>query len=402
MPEYFGPLAPVGFDNPHETSSLLAYRLPAWGYRAWSLEADLKVGGEAVDGEKNIQNKILSALDFHRESEEWSGSLALDFSGSYSRTWEGDWSRSRFSLAGNFEAEGRNFVWRDVGLIGGLSYREFREESRTFDYPSRLESGNQGLNPVVGVSLGRIRNVVPLLRAKRMSQRLVALGRLPLQDHQLQWLAGVFATHSSYLAVYDREDRTFWGTVLADVAGTEPLKAYEVLFLREVLSEFLGNRSEGWEIQARYVNSEFGFSTDLVKHDRAVILRYAHNLDLNRYLEVEGYGFSSSYDNNQYRSARLELGFMWILANRLHWLSDFSAQVSDDWMTSAVGDESIRVSRRLRLSSSLDYFLEDQLKLTPRVYAGWSGVSPDTPIRDGSQSWGVGLEVTWYFDRVLY
>mgnify|MGYP000337876300 CR=1 FL=1 len=96
------------------------------------------------------------------------------------------------------------------------SYVESIRENTVDGETTETGSYNRGnsLYVTVGVGLGRARNVAPLIRAQRLSERLKAIGRAPLSPAEIQEVARVLATEHGYRAVYERPDRSFWQDVL--------------------------------------------------------------------------------------------------------------------------------------------------------------------------------------------
>ncbi|MFH1842241.1 MAG: hypothetical protein ABIF77_03470, partial [bacterium] len=62
---------PIGFSNPDDLESLLAYRLPTWGYRIWDLGFDLGGGGEDDDRQSaRFGLGLDSSYELYGESED--------------------------------------------------------------------------------------------------------------------------------------------------------------------------------------------------------------------------------------------------------------------------------------------------------------------------------------------
>ena len=187
----------LGFAQPDSVGNLRDYRLPTWGYLRWDIDGTLagngRQGGESEDNQVRMQ--LGTSLLRYRETEDMTAEVRARGSGGL--TWserffnpEGidqqfaNWNRqlsARYDLhgtlrryvAGNLAvvaAAGHDLVYQD------RSERNDAERERSY---ARAVGGSAEL----GASLGRIRDVTPLLRAERLAERLVALGgpvrRLP-------------------------------------------------------------------------------------------------------------------------------------------------------------------------------------------------------------------------------
>jgi len=206
----------VGFADPGDTRALLDYRLPTWSYRIWSLSGGLNGGGNdySTEERKSIRNQF-SSQDRH---------LAARVSGDYRRQHDGNEThvRSDHELNGLVKAQGmiRRYL-RPDGFYGGLmveahqSYQELIQEEA---WPEDDEVPDQYFRRTHGliqgdIGVGRLRDVTPIIRAQRLSERLVALGRSRLTRGQILRVADVLATEQGYRKVFDRPERNFWSDV---------------------------------------------------------------------------------------------------------------------------------------------------------------------------------------------
>jgi len=141
-----------------------------------------------------------------------------------------------------------------LGLLGngGQYYEESIIEVSDADEIRNFRRNHHfGIGPSVG--WGRARDVTPLIRAQRLSERLIALDRPPLTSDQVQQIARVLATEQGYRTVFDRPERSFWRDVLEPMLDQEnPLSPYEIFYLRDVLAEDIGPRREGVELRGSY------------------------------------------------------------------------------------------------------------------------------------------------------
>jgi hypothetical protein len=224
----------VGFAEPQDISTLLDYRLPDWSYRAWDVSFDLN--GRASEGRDGgspmVSNQFASGLDtgyFQAwESEVRDLSLNAGIDGHCSRSHDGrfDQELSGHYLDGALHGSvdwvrylgGGPFSF-NAGGSGSRSYAETARFSRqgglTDDYDQYAR--RSGLRVETGLGWGRVRNVVPLVRAQRLSERLVALRRPALTPLQVQRVAQVLAQEYGYRSAFDRPDRLIFARPVREI-----------------------------------------------------------------------------------------------------------------------------------------------------------------------------------------
>ena len=425
----------IGFENPNDTTNILEYRLPDWGYRTWDLGFDLNgFGGETYHGDvsKSDSNRMTTGLNsrFHlfRESDPRTYNLFVDADGTYNKSsastnsreqsghrlngnlWlGGDWTRyfgdGPFSLsaAGNTRQTYTENIQEMVSNVDSDEIRQYRREN---SYLAR-----------VGAGVGRVRDVTPLIRAQRLSERLTSLGRVRLDPAQVQEVALALATEHGYRAVFDRPDRSFWRDVLEPMLNPDqPLTTYEVFYLRDVMEEDIGPRGEGFEIRGSYFyrnNQTEKTDNDLryINRGPALDLMWVRNLTFDHQLTLAaGVDYSSESRHNgqgDFVTGVVDLSHLWTIADRYRW--DTSLLFDGEYHElSALGER--RIDRELvtRLQSAFTIFLENSLSLNLRVRGSNIQEYMDTVFQGYDErysrrwSWSYGIGFQYYLDRFLY
>nr|MEE4269296.1 hypothetical protein [Candidatus Krumholzibacteria bacterium] len=415
----------IGFEDPGDLGPLLDYRLPTWSYRTWDADFSLNGGGydARIAGEKSIYNNFNTGLGsefmHYRQSEICTRTLRAQVDGDYARSHSGqsDNESSRHTLTGryNFALDAKRYLGTRpfgviVGLDQGLSYDEqiasSRYESNTEETERYSRRNSHGFK--VGAVWGRARNVVPLIRAQRLSERLAAMGYRRLTAAETQQVAEVFAAEFGYRRVFDRYSRHFWEDVLEPLLG-EKLDPYEIFYLADVLNEDVGTRDQGTEVTATWQYSgtnQFRTSATEEDHrrnrDAVLIARWFRNLSLNHQVTAScgaRYSFyNANYQGEEYASLQAALSHLWNVADRHIWTNSLSYD----------GDSRIHGEARekvVRLSSSWTMSIEDQLSLRTDLGTtySWYRTQSDDPvpadnIRTG-WNWYFGVGVVYHLDR---
>ncbi len=425
----------IGFENPEDTTNILEYRLPDWGYRTWDLGFDLSGnGGDAYRGDINstaynrFRTGLNSRFNLYRESESRTYKLFVDGTGNYDKAHQSGYSQEssghqlngRFLLGGNwtrFLGDGP-FSLRAVGNTF-QTYSESIQEKRIDQTIEEIRQFQRTNNyyASLGAGVGRIRDVTPLIRAQRLSERLTALGREQLAPGQVREIARVLATEQGYRAVFDRPDRSFWRDVLEPMLDPDqPLSPYEVFYLRDIMEEDVGPRGEGFEIRASVfysdhrqgVTSEYNRS---IARGSALDLRWVRNLTFDHQLTLSAdadYSRASrSVSSSDYVTGGIDFAHLWTIADRYRW--DTSLGLNGAYEELASDDER-RIQRNLEtaLQSVFTIFIENNLSLNLRVrgsnsqeysdyvYLGYN----ERYYRRWNWSYGIGLE--YFLDRFLY
>jgi len=425
----------IGFENPGDTTNILEYRLPDWGYRTWDLGFALSgagADGYFGDSNYNISNRfstqLSSGLVLYRESESRTRSLFADVGGGYGRYHNGNATSetSGHNLDGDLGARGR---WQEFLGEGPVSI--LASGGANWNYQESIQE-SQGLGQVdeirrftrrhvyslsLGAGLGRVRDVTPLIRSQRLSERLEALGRTALTPYQIQQVARVLAQEQGYRSVFDRPNRSFWRDVLEPMLDQDnPLSPYEIFYLADVMNEDVGPRRQGTELQGRFIYNEYGSDDFLGKWGQifrgpAVIFLWTRNLNLDNQLSLGASARYASVGGQDYKgeevSGGMDLAHLWTIADRYRLdtslnVAGYYNERNDD------ADRMINRSIQTTIHSMFRIFLEDSMALSASVFGSnrqserdrVAFVDTDQYSRTWNWSYGIGIE--YYLDRILY
>jgi hypothetical protein len=393
----------LGFADPGNIQPLLDYRLPDWGYRNWELGGSLGAGGDDVDpfDRELFLSPQLNYMRYH-ESEGSIWQITGDLSGRFNRA-ESPTGMVQRATDGNIRMSGRTdryfrspwFYSLDAGI--SASYDEYRlDESNQV---RRRYSHSLG----VGLGHGRLRDVMPLLRAQRISERLRALGRDPLPASEVERLADLIAQEGGYRIVFDRADRHFWGSVFEILEAGRPFTAYEVLYLTDVMLEDIGQRYEGrrialftsWDRESSYYN--------MARESASLEYSWYHNHSLNHQLGLVLRGFWSWTQNPQWDERHGSLAFtlqhLWVVADRILWSNSVGSSL---WYDERVAGPRPRRYLEAYLTSRLIFYVEDRWSIRPELST--SEILYDRGDHDwlGSWSWRLGVTVSYRFGAGLF
>jgi hypothetical protein len=388
----------VGFAEPSDLESLLAYRLPDWGWRRISAWGLVESGGNSAptdlgdfNGAKDLfyQADLNLGLRWVRESESVRRSLAVTGQGRWFRssqhsTWFDDSERllhGRVDIDGSWD----RYLTTDgffvaTRLLVASSYTDY-EGWDSFYYVPGI-NGGYGHVAEAGGGWGRVRDVRPLLRAQRLAERLTALGRPRPRRAQVLAAAEIIARRGGYGAIYDRPDRRFWQDVLGALTGEGELELAEILFLEDVLAEDLGDdRAQGFEVRAGGAWTQDGTGDE----GRATLGAWARvtasrNLSLDHQLSGSVEARLDDPEDGTARYLEAGLRHQWVVADRLVLLSSLS------YRSYRLTDDHIRsTNRRAEIGTVLRFRLEDRLRFVPGLAAWWM---------EGENE--VGQSCSWY------
>lgn len=425
----------LGFADPKDTTNLLEYRLPDWGYRTWDLEFDLYGGGRdrySGDRDQNLDNYFNTGLksDFnlYRESELRTTNVYADILGTFARSQFASSTDARYTrqMEGTFSGGGILNEYLGGGPFSldargyfRLNYSESHHEDnygqgpQEYQYFGRSKSYRVGL----GAGWGRVRDVTPLIRAQRLSERLTALGRSSLSPTQVQKIARVLATEQGYRFVFDRPGKSFWRDVLEPMLDpNHPLSPYEIFYLRDVMDENVGTRGQGTKLGVFYEYWDTRRSSG--NWDYRGISRWPYlnflwvtNPTLNHQWTLQAgvsyYQSSGGDRRNENVKGQLNLTYLWTIADRYRWdiNLDFTSYYNDDYES---GSQAIRRSLDSRLGSTFLVFMENSLALrlsasvTNLQESNGESIWIEDPGYNRIWRWSYGIGFEYYLDRVLY
>lgn len=418
----------VGFEDPADLTALTTYRLPDWGYRTWDLGFDLSGRGydghgahPQVSGGVHLGLNSAWVVDHQGEDRTWRLDLNGDLDYSRSRYGNAETSSSYrfFSGEGGIQAD-----WRAYPGKGDLSYglegryeRDYSEwkgdRSLVLDPPVTdiQRTGDGRVAATLGI--GRLRDITPLIRAARLSERLEALGRPGLAPDRIRLVAEALARESGYRMVFDRQDRQLWRDVLEPaLEGQEPLDPYEIMYLSEILAEDLGFRREGWQVLVgaffQETRRSLGDATSSnVFKGPYLRMAWSRNLSLHHQLRLDAildHGLArGAYFDQDRTSGRIAAEHLWNVSDRYLLTSDVA--LNGIYLESE-GPLSDLVITRLAystLSSDLRVRLEDSLAMTARVRGSYQvDRGGDPRSYSHAWSWDYVLAFDYVLDRFLY
>ena len=425
----------IGFENPGDITNILEYRLPDWGYRTWDLGFALSGAGSDSyfgDSNYNINNRfnthLTTGLVLYRESEARTKSLFADVGGEYGQFHNGNPSSeiSGHYLGGNLGASGKWQEFLGEGPVSvlasggaGWDYKESVQESQGLGEVDEIRrfTRNHVYSLSLGAGLGRVRDVTPLIRAQRLSERLEALGRAVLTPYQIQQVARVLAQEQGYRSVFDRPNRSFWRDVLEPMLDQDnPLSPYEIFYLADVMNEDVGPRRQGTELQGRFIYHEYGSDDFLGNHGQifrgpGVFFLWTRNLNLDNQLSLGASVRYATVGGQDYKgeqvSGGMDLAHLWTIADRYR--LDTSLNVAG-YYNERNDDTERMINRSIQttIHSIFRIFLEDSMALSASVLGSnrqgdrdrIAFVDTDQYSRTWQWSYGIGLE--YYLDRILY
>lgn len=421
LPHWAGAQTSIGYSDPADVSTLLDYRLPDWSYRTW--DADFRFSGNGNDsrraGAEHFGNSSMLLLGsnyfqaWENEQNQWS--ITADVDGRYSRSHAGspDRESQNHDLIGDFDWAGDLKHYLGAGPFSirlnassGRSYVERVRSNRVGDIWTDFNTYDRQYRnqAIAGLGWGRVRNVEPMLRAQRLSERLVALGRPPLKTAQLHEVAAAWSQLPGYLDVYDRYGRHFWDDVLTPMIDlANPLSAYEVLYLMDSMRENLGTRRQGVEVATEVVYTEqsrdgsIGDHSTRTRMPRLSVSAY-RNLSLSQQIHLTArYAYvwaNSNERTNDRGSADVTLAHLWNLTDR------YLLETALDYRGSSEIQQNVD-QQRASLGTNFHIFLEDQLSLYVNANAtyNWDKWGDRENL---AWNWSYGVGLLYHLDRAIF
>ena len=415
----------VGFADPENIESVLDYRLPSWGYTETSLRFDLRGDGSDAWGRyerETVTGRIMLSPTFRRyhESEENLTFLDLDLDADWSllKTDENGAGREiervdvGFGLAAKWDRYFRPERFLITGCDADLSYMEEQDHRYSEKYDQKLTGviKNYKASAGIGIGIGRVRDVTPLIRALRFNERFKVLGKAGgLCRDDIQSIAGVLATRAGYNAVHDRPGKYFWQDVLDRIADADSLTPFEMYYLAEVLQEDVGTRLQGWDLSFGLTYAEKGGTYYASETWLAgfVAGRLYKNLTLDTQLGIAVYGhygpeIGSHPEKDSEGEVQLTASYLWLIADRLSWEPGVTADVG----FGKVKDESQQTGEWISdqeyvISAPLKYFIEDRIVLSTGASYTIRRLD-DMRGSHRSNQWYLQCGVLYHFDRHLH
>lgn len=398
---------PVGFSDPARTQPIGAYRLPDWHYSTLTIDGGFS-GNRGVssnesgsdpsfttdDTSTDIRLNVMPGYEGFWESEHRVVSLAVDPSLNLRRrsddnevrtggevlTGEQTFSRLRFDVRNQFTYDryvSENVFLRVQESVDFGYQRDSEEERRSDEPPSGAidvtrTTFSYDVRTQVGVGVGRVRDVTPVVQALRVDERLRAVGDDGLSDEEVQVAAQQLAQRFGYTSVYDRPNKYFWGRFFDRLGRRAGLSSLETFYVAEVLREPLGRRRQGADL---VVSPTLDVFNGVGSEDRAalggaaVTARWFENLNLRNQLSARfgsrlQYGLGDAAPNREWRVSASG-AWLWVLADRVQFNAGLSALIEGmrDERNVSFGSEETRRRQEYAVESGLTVFIENSLTL---------------------------------------
>lgn len=415
----------IGFAEPDSTQPVREYRLPDWHWSRWTLNGGGDAGWASSDRGSTEQSGFSTQLSVRPryegfwESEERNASLefepnvSIDRSGSSTESNVGPGAESdrlnyELSLDGSGALReyvgGRSFLLAEAG--GEVSYRRVHQESQPSGDTQTEIVSRQNVDVRLGVGVGRVRVVTPVIRALRVRERLRAVeSDVQLSDDRVQVAARQLARRPGYEAVYDRPDKTFWRDFFEEAGGTNR-SPFETFYVADVLREPVGVRREGAELQVGPLAS---YHRRLVRQEENGLLqernfqsssriggfvrgRWYQNVTLHHQL---GADLNASYVKEDGLTTAVEGQWLWVLADRVR--LDTRLQNS----LYSPSDSRTGITNQHALSSDLLIFVENSLSFSAGATLRYVRSGNDMGPAASDLSTAIQFRINYVLSRAL-
>lgn len=451
----------TGFTNPDDFQYLLDYRLPDWGYTNFSIRTgsigtngryswsrEINDNPTISNNENDVSNRIFNlnvipTFQLYKESEQRVFSLntftelsrnTLRYK-QESENMSGGMEQSRLNknnaMRTVLAAENNYYLSSNSFLITNL-YSEIQWSKQVQDIDSNGSStiDEEELNrtimvrPQIGIGVGRIRNVTPVIRAIRMNERFIALGNESFDRDEILNSAEYFARVQGYQVTKDRFLKSFWGDMNRATNGKlDQVGAFDIFYLNDVFNEILGNRFEGYEA---YLSLDYSYMNQLSKENdeianienrvsttsrsASVNLNYDwyKNLDLYHQFALHAknvwmFPLEESDVYNWMNETAVEAEWLWNFADRFQLNSSLVNSVTlANQKDTSVNKDYIYASR---LNSNFYYFIENKVALNVGVSLLYRNDNTDYDTRELSLknfNWGINAGISYYFNQNLF
>jgi hypothetical protein len=325
------------------------------------------------------------------------------------------------------------------------SFRYYENSDHSWDIDKELNTTSDSknnyirreydLNARFGVGLGRIRNINPVFRALRFTERLKNIGKTTgLSEDELISLIYLYAHESAYSSTYDRSRKYFYEAlperIIEQIKNLQP---WEMVYLDESSTEIIGDRNEGLEINGgiqltheNEIYSGITGSSELTLMGIYAEQKYYHNiassyqigtsLDL-AYLKA----FNENTDVNFLGRGAATFMNLWNMTDRI--LVEFSlgyetgfASIEAERYQMGILETYYKWHRsdRFRLSLSMDYFLENNLSIgalisnsankywTQDASYYYDGYQYSSSLYEQQKNWSVHIDLRYYLIRGMH
>jgi hypothetical protein len=383
----------VGISDSIEVRALTDYRLPQWS--SYNLIIDGATNGEKLKGSQNtftennsnLAYRFAPQFNYMMESETWmfDGRASLSTSGNRYNDDQRDNSHKQSTTDVQILANGLYYIDEKVNFGFDVNYNhQITKDNDPYTYSNSISADkikNTTLALSGGIGYGKIRNVTPVIRALRFSERYRALGYSGLNSEQVQNVSEVFATYSGYNSIFDRPDKQFFSDLFDQTSVMKDgLSPYEVLFLSETIQEQIGTRKVGYRasLDIKYVSQketlygdeifsngfeiQSGTSQEATQTAISGTFEGYTNTDLNTQTGIYAnatIGKLEDSSQQDFKQFTLRGFFMYDLTDRLLWNNALSYIHLN--LSSAQANASGSTAKTLMLNSAINFFIEDNI-----------------------------------------
>jgi hypothetical protein len=253
---------------------LYDYRLPDWGYSKALIEFETRGSGYHYNYEdgsnvsENYSYQLLPSYSRYYEGEKKICSQYVELNSGYSYARR----KQRFSniniitdKRNEFRLTFGNSMKRylnDLLYVHLISDNYFQYDdskySYKYTYPDSAEhvesknnsiSRNYNTQLNMGIGLGRLRNITPIIRALRFNERLTLLSGInDLSKADIIALSELYTRSNGFASTYDRWQKYFYALLPDSIKNTiKNLSPWQFLYLSDVTQEIIGDRFEGFD-----------------------------------------------------------------------------------------------------------------------------------------------------------
>jgi len=299
------------------------------------------------------------------------------------------------------------------------------EGEADYDYQQVVDDGRETTESALdgrgtgrlGIGVGRVRVVTPVIRALRVRERLRTVGAgVSVSDDEVQAAARQLARRPGYQAIYDRPDKYFWRDFFeaAELSGRSPFEAF---YVADVLREPVGVRREGAELvvgtlgsheggddtrRGRVVGGDEVYGDALGAFARGVWYR---NLSLRHQLGVDARSTYLNYvtepgSRNAQVQFNVEGQWLWVFADRFQLNTRMRADLL--YRHGLYGEGKFRPTTRYLLSSDLRVFVENSFLLRVGAHVRYSyDATSGEGVRHSRFGSGLQFNVEYVLSRAL-
>jgi hypothetical protein len=443
--------------NPNYKHLLYDYRLPDWGYSEFFIGLGTSNSGtdREREGESDIDNsfsgRILPGYRKYFEGEKNTFRLFVHINSDYyhrrskqktqqeSTQYRNTQGSFTFYFESTYHTYLNDLIYLHIAPGGTFSYNDDKRlhERTIYDTGEFIEdtdhfiSRRYDVQLNLGIGVGRLRNINPVISALRFNERLAMItGSYELNETDIMELSRLYTRSEGFFLIYDRPKKYFYSMLpnsLQDIV--KKLTPWEFLYLDDVTQEIIGDRYEGFEINfgptLRYEN-RIPAPTGILfeeEHFLAGIYldqMYYHNPTVNYQMGVllNGSYYTSINQNteiDQLGNVLFSFRNLWNAADRLlvqcnlNFETAFNLYKSDDQNDSRGWQRTDLYS----VDMILTYYLENHLSIYSNSGYSYRHNRPDDIslllIDDyyfssfkNNKSWNFSVGLNYHFDRRLW